>query len=120
MDELFQKADLSAALEAQSLELRKAVDELRRDEILGVSESDLVAHLVSRFEIDVPKLDRDGMYIEEEDTKVDVLWEPGHDLRRGGVHVPGTRLTVVVPYSGEQVLFGIHPNQFNFNPPQAS
>ncbi|OAI56167.1 hypothetical protein AYO48_00055 [Gaiella sp. SCGC AG-212-M14] len=120
MELLFQKADLSSTLEAQTMELRKAVDALRRDEVLGVSEADLVAHLVSRFEIEVPRLDRDQMYIEEDEVKMDVSSEPGRDLWRGRVHVPGTRLTIVVPYSGEQVLFGMHPNQFTTNPPRAS
>ena len=117
---VFAEYDLSAALENQHDQVKVAVEKLSREDILGVSEGDLVAHLVSRFEIQVPTLHRDAMYIDEKETKVDVSGDPSRDVWGGRrVLLPATEVKIVVPFSGESDLFRFRPNQFSYSPPRA-
>jgi hypothetical protein len=120
VETLFSQNDLSLVLQSQHEMLKRAVEKLGRDEILSVSETDLVQYLVSEFELRVPTLHREAMYAEEKETKIDVSRDPGRDVRGGGpVYVPGTEVTIVVPFSGDEDLFRCRPNLFNYRPPRA-
>lgn len=104
----------------QTGELTKHVAKLPRDDVLAVSETDLVEHLVSKYSINVPTLHREAMYVEEDDARFDISHQPGRDIVPGrSVFRPGTRVTVVVPFSGEKELLYFRPNQFGLNSPSA-
>lgn len=120
VETLFSEYDLSRVLDNQREKLKQAVEKLGRDEILGVSETDLVQHLVSEFEVTVPTLHREAMYAEERETKIDVSGDPGRDVRGGrSVYLPGTEVTIVVPFSGDGALFQCRPNQYRPSHPRA-
>jgi hypothetical protein len=80
VETLFNEYDLDRVLENQQAKLKQAVEKLGRDDILGVSETDLVQHLVSEFEVTVPTLHREAMYAEEKETKIDVSGDPDRDV----------------------------------------
>jgi hypothetical protein len=120
VEPLFSKGDLLASLDAELNNVRKAVDELTRNEILSVSEEDLVAHFVSRFRVDPLRLHRNAMHLEEAETEINVSGDPWRDVVAGQrVTVPGTKLTVVVPFSGDRVLLDLRSNQSTTSVPRA-
>jgi hypothetical protein len=120
MEQLFTQASLVDWLASQEAQLREEVERLNRDEILAVSEEDLVAHLVSRYLVESIELSLDEMYVEQEEAQIDVSFDPWRDVRAGGRYtVPGTKVTVGVPYSGDSVLWKLRTNQWSSSIPSA-
>jgi hypothetical protein len=79
---LFSEVSFYDVAEHLNAEMKDAVEQLSRDGILSVSENDLVAHLVSRFTLDLPRLLRDSMQVEQQEVKIDVSGD--RDTRKAG------------------------------------
>lgn len=118
-DLLFAKYDLSSVIRNHAGMAQKEVDGFDEDYLLGASESDLVAYVVSKVSLEVPQLGEAFML---EPIEVDV--SVGHDPMWGRSYgqsdkVKGYRVEIRVPFTGDPDLFLCRPSSFNFNPPRA-
>ncbi len=116
-DRLFAKHDLRAGLEATARKVSEDLDRWNPDELLALPESDVVDHLVAAHSVKCPRLRRDEAHLlpvaEEAQTFEDRFFGE-HVTRRV------TRLTLVVPYDGEKVIFSMRASHFSINPPSAT
>ena len=119
-DLLFLGKDLSALIRGYEVAVKKEVDKWERNRILASSDSDLVSYLVEKYTLDPPRLLGDQIHIEDEgETKIDVsgrieydAWDRGRPL-----HVPGSFVTVAIPFEGDGDLFEFKASTYTFNPP---
>ena len=121
-DLLFYGKDLGALIRGYETTIKEEVGGgWDRNRILASSESDLVTYLVDKYSLDPPRLLREQINIENEgEAKIDVSgrFEYGI-LDRGGPHfVPGSFVTVAIPFEGDGDLFGFQASTYGFNPPR--
>ncbi len=116
---LFRSKDLNALISTWESRLKDEIEEWNPNRILSTSEHDLVAYLVDRFTIDPPSLLRDQVYIDREgETNIDVSRRFEYNLgRKGPYHVPGSYVTVGIPFKGEGGLFQFKASTYSSNPP---
>lgn len=120
-DLLFHGENLRALIDAYEAEIRKEVEGWERNKILAASEPDLVAYLVKKFTFDPPRLLPDQMSIESEgETRIDPNGRFGYGVsyRSGPDYVPGSYVTVSIPFEGDRDLFRFQASTFNSNPPR--
>ena len=120
-DLLFYGKDLSALIRGCEATLKEEVEQWDRNRILASSESDLVTYLVEKYTLDPPRLLRDQIHIDSEgETKIDVSRRYEYDVwDRDGPHlIPGSYVTVAIPFEGDGNLFGYKASSFNLNPPR--
>lgn len=116
---LFAKYDLSQVIRNHQGMAQKEIDGFDEDYLLGASETDLVAYVVSKTSLEVPQLG-DAFMLEPIEVDVSV----GHDPMWGGGYgqsqkIKGYRVEIRIPFTGEKDLFLCRPSSFNFNPPRA-
>jgi hypothetical protein len=115
---LFATDDLRSFLETRKSQLAQEVQQLGRDYLLTVSETDLVMHLVDKYQLEPPALKRDDVVIaDHRETEVDVRGDFSRlvfDRSRPAL-VKGTSVTVAIPYTGSIELFIYKPSTFTFS-----
>src|SRR6266511_2018232 len=117
MDELlFCKNDLRLGLEATARKLRDDLLAWSPDELLALPEADVADHLVAAHSVACPSLRRDEAQILPISEQTQTLEDPFGDRMTRRM----TRLTLVIPYDGEKVVFSTRASQFSFNPPRAN
>ena len=120
-DLLFYGKDLSALIRGYEAELRKEVEQWERNRILASSESDLVTYLVEKYTLDPPRLLRDKIHIDSEgETKIYISRRHEHDVRdrNSPYFIPGSYVTVAIPFEGDGDLFEFQASAYNTNPPR--
>lgn len=119
-DLFFRGKKIRDLIDAYEAEIRKEVEGWERNKILAASEPDLVVYLVDKFTLDPPRLLRDKMSIESEgETRIDVSgrFEYGAFYENRPYYVPGSYLTVSIPFEGDGDLFKFQASTFSTNPP---
>lgn len=91
-DLLFNEHRLSEVIEAQRAGLRKAIDDLSADRILGSGEADLAEYFEKQYRLDAPVLREDAITVDQHETGVDVSheWDRAIRDRSRPVLIPGT------------------------------
>jgi len=118
-EHLFSKFDLAQVLRNHLGLAQKEVDGFGEDYLLGASESDLVAYVVSRVSLQVPQLGEAYM-LEPTECEVDVTHDPRWGIGYGGSgKVKGCRVEIRIPFSGDPDLLLCQPSSFDFSPPRA-
>lgn len=120
-DLLFYGKDLGKLIWACEDEVRKEVEGWERNKILAASEPDLVSYLVDKYTLDPPRLLRDQIYVESKgEAKIDVSADPLRDVRDRSrpCYIPGSYVTIAIPFEGEADLFEFHPATVSLNPPR--
>ncbi len=119
-DLLFSEYDLREVYEFQGEHVEQEFNKLTDDYVLNAPEADLVAHLVSKYALEVPQLG-DPVMTEPEDADVDVQGYPGYDVRFHDepAMVKGYSVEIHVPFSGNAQLFQCRPSTWSMNPPRA-
>jgi hypothetical protein len=118
---LFAGNSVGDVLRAQQERLRSFVQDIDPDVVLSTPTEDLLDRICAKFEIECPVLRHDEWYSPgAKDVKFDVTG----DFRRatfgpGPHHVPGTSVSVHVPFDGEKDVFLLRPNPFSMSPPRA-
>jgi hypothetical protein len=123
VDYLFSEADMYDVIENLKQRAKQDVDSLDEDSVLNTSSTDLVEHFVTKYQLDVPVLHEDGIYVESRgEASIDVSGDPFRDTRtlRSPPYLRGSQVTIAVPFSGEPELFRYRPNQYTTNPPRAT
>jgi hypothetical protein len=101
--------------------MRTAIEQYEANKLLNSNPEELAAYFATRYEAEAPSIDESGISVGHGETKVDV----SESFEYGGwagerVIVPGTRITLHVPFSGEQQLLPLRASTFNYNPPRAT
>ena len=84
---------------------------------LNASEEDLVASIKDEYTLDMPELDESDIHIDYGEEKIDVSQDPMRPFidRSRPFYIAGTRVTFIVPFSGDPALFDIQPQGFSFS-----
>ncbi|QDG93869.1 hypothetical protein NIBR502774_14905 (plasmid) [Rhizobium sp. NIBRBAC000502774] len=117
---LFCKVSSYQVREAQSKLVTTEIATIPEGRILNASIEDLVNYIFDKFVINVPELDVHNAAVDQSEAQVKVLGFM-YGLERGrSQSVPGMKVTLEIPYTGDQVLFSVQPSTFNMSPPRAS
>lgn len=119
---LFSKKDLFALIRHLEGAVRQEIESWDRARVLGASKHDLLAFIIDKFSFAPPKLNRAAKYlVANEDANIDVShrFEYGFDRHDGPKYVPGQRLVIGVPFSGDAGLFEFRASTFSHSPPVA-
>lgn len=114
---LFSGASVFDVIENQKRRLR---DELQRLRVSDLGEADLPLRLAAEYAMNVPVLEEDRKYAKKKDTQVDVSRDPTrrYFVTHSGPHLlPGTELSIFVPFKGDPGVFNVRPSSFDMNPP---
>jgi len=120
---LFSDGDLRNALEGHARGMEAEIAKAPEDHLLQADEGEWVGALAERYRVDVPELHRDKWWMDKPaEIKVDVSGDPNRaifDYSRP-VLIPGIRVVVHVPFTGEADIFKFRPSQFTLNPPSGA
>jgi hypothetical protein len=116
---LFFQQDGFAVAENQKRQLANEVAGIAEQRLLNTSVEDLVAYLVEKYKIDVPVLDVENAVKDQRETTVEVTdFSYGLDPEETR-SVPGTIITLEIPFSGDSEIFKVKPSTYNLLPPRA-
>ena len=111
---LFSQASLDETLLRRvRLSGEAAINEMDRDQFLSANDEELVRHVVSRFEIEPLVLHEEHAMMDFGETHVDVSQDPRRFAfgdRPSRYMVPGTQLTVTIPFIGTYEIWRLKPN----------
>jgi len=116
----FKNGELRAFLEKVKAKLKKEIETYELNYILNVSEYDLQEYLISKYSIESPKLIKEKLYVDGPyEVDIDVS-HPNRLIidRNRPVYIKGTKVVVVVPFSGDGRLFYYKPSTSSLNPPR--
>lgn len=110
---LFFKGDLADTLRHRLGQIPANVDLIPKDQLLATPEDDIVDHIYSSIKIKSIVLHEDSKEMEQCETKIDVSGyrdrNPFGD--RGPIYVPGVKVVVSIPYTGDTSLWNLRPNR---------
>ncbi|MGH2852630.1 MAG: hypothetical protein ACRDLF_00340 [Solirubrobacteraceae bacterium] len=118
---LFSRGDLRATLENVTQRIVEDVEQTPEDHLLHADEEEWVAALVERRRLDAPELGEPSMDPAEE-IQVDVSRETQSRLildPSTPTYMPGYRVTVHIPFTGDGAIFMLRPSTFSLSPPRA-
>lgn len=121
-DLLFYPGDLSEALRTKVQEVKAAIDNHDGNRLLNTNLDDLVAYFVAVGTVEPVVLLEDKATVDQGEARYDVRhrFEYGVLDQSRPQFVPGTRLTLHVPFSGEADLFKFKASTFSLNPPRGT
>lgn len=93
------------------------IDSIGENRLLNSSIEDLCNYFVEKYSLDVPVLG-ETQVTEPTETNINVV-NGDRYVRQGRTTVPGTSISVVIEFTGDDQLFHIRPSNHNHNPPVA-
>lgn len=121
-DALFIEPSLHDQLYARTQQISAAVDGLDKNRFLVSSDHELVDYFEDMLKIDPINLHIDLATSQQIETQIDVTADGrrGYGRGGGGRHfIPGTRLDVTIPFSGESWIFKYRTNPYYTTAPRA-
>lgn len=115
------KGALSDFLVQRKNALKKEIEGYDTKYILNVSEEDFCQHLISKYALEIPIIHGDKIYVyDTAEVDIDVSKHPRRVIfdRSRPVYIKGTRITIAVPFEGDESLFQYTPSTFTYNPPR--
>ncbi len=118
---LFWDGNLSATLESHAGSAKDKVDAINQDQFLASPIEDVVSHIVNDLYIAPLELHEDRAEMAQQEVRVDVR----HDSSRnpfgdsGAIMVPGIKVTISIPYTGDPSLWKLKPNHWKSFAPHA-
>jgi len=110
---LFCRGDLHDFLEERKRQAVCEVGSVDADTLVSNAE-DVCRALVGKFKLELPVLNREAMQASCKEADI-----PFVGRRPGVSYAKGTRVTVTIPFTGDQELFYLRPSQFSLAPPEA-
>jgi hypothetical protein len=110
---LFEQEDLNAALEGHARGLDEEIENTPEEHLLQADENEWVRALVARYAVQTPELRRRDWWMDTpEEIRVDVSgdWNRAILDPSRSVYVPGYRVTIHIPFSGEKDVFKFRPS----------
>lgn len=117
---LFADGDLWSVLRSHFEGIQKQVDAMPKDKFREMSDESLLEQLSSEFLVSPLVLNELGMEMTQEEIKVNGI----EDFRRtilsdgGPLYIDGVRVTVVLPYKGDAILWKLKPKEWRTIFPQ--
>lgn len=111
---LFYEGDLDGTLRSHQSLISSRIDSIPRDQFLNTSIEELTQHFLSELLVEPLTLYEDRAEMEQRETKIDVSgWRDRNSFGdRGPINVAGIEVVVTIPYSGDQSLWKLRPNQW--------
>ena len=121
MEHLFNSFDLPEVLRQQAEKAREEINKAPEDYVLGVSETDYIAHLKKEYSVEALQL---GEPFVESSKEADIDVSNNalrvHRFRHGPIHVRGMEVKIKIPYTGDPVLLRCRPSESYVVTPMAS
>ncbi len=121
-DFLFARGHLSDALRAQTQVIPERVQAVAESVLRAVDDAELIPQLSEQLKIVPLRLDRARQTMRREEIQIDVTGDPRRfgfpDGRR--IIVPGIRVTVSIPYVGDEQLWYLQPSTFRLSAPRGT
>ena len=95
---LFSEYSLSDYLRKVLISLDEEIKGLSYEQISDVDEGDLIGQLITKYQVNIPTLDKKNIDIDAKEATVSVKPEFGFD--DGPINVPGLFIIVKIPFSG--------------------
>jgi hypothetical protein len=106
-------------MEARRQQLESEVHKIAEQNLLGDSVETLARQLAEKYRLDVPTLDLENAVAEPSEATVEVSG-PSYGLSWDEVRaVPGTRITLDIPFTGNPEMFRVCPSSSNSLPTYA-
>lgn len=103
---LFSQGDLYAALEAHVQKAKEKVDGIPREKFLASTDDMLFEYVKDDLFVNALVLHDDAMTMKDEEVQLELE----SYLREGLVRIPGIRVTVSIPYTGDSNLWNMCPS----------
>ena len=119
---LFSEHDLDSQLHIRQTKVRSMVDEIPKDQFLVSTDQEIVEHIVSKLEVSPLELHLESKTMTQNETEVDVSGDPMRFIspeRDGPVYIPGTRVDVNIPFTGDEWIFRYKTNPISSVLPHA-
>lgn len=116
----YARGPVARLIQHMTAELQGEVDRLDQDYLLKVSEEDLCEHLIDKYHLHPPVLHAEDLHaLEAKEVPVDVSGDSRRVIidRSRPHYIPGTSVTVAVPFDGDANLFQYQPSTYTLNPP---
>lgn len=109
---LFAEGDLRATLREHFAKIPDKIGSIPRDQFLNTPEDALIEHFVAELSVAPIETFEDSTEMEQEETKIEITQgrreQVFHDSRP--VYVPGLKVRVSVPYTGDPLLWRLRPS----------
>jgi hypothetical protein len=122
-DLLFNDGDLDASLQHQRQQMAVAISKESEAYMLNIDEPAWANHLASEYAVDSPELQVEAMEVEDlGEAQVDVSHQ---QMQRAIIdpstptYIPGRRLRLRIPFTGDAGVFRLQPRTFTYNPARA-
>lgn len=111
---LFAEGDLSASLNEHIRQILDQVNAILRDQFMISSDDEIVAHIRSKMLVEALDLHEESMVMDQQETQIDVsrFAERNPFGDRGPIYVPGVRVTVSIPFTGDLALWKLKPSRW--------
>jgi hypothetical protein len=103
---LFSDGSLYAALEAHMEKARQKVDDISREKFLASSDELIFEHVKADLFVHALVLHEDAKSMKDEETQIQVQ----SFLRDGFIQVPGVKVIISIPYTGDSNLWTLRPS----------
>lgn len=114
---LFSSNNLDYLLQEMRGKIPTEVERLDANRLLNTAPEDLIACLMQVATVEPITLRREEWYVETEEVQIDVRGDSSRyirDMSRPAL-VPGERVTVHVPFDGNELFFFSQSNQWSTN-----
>jgi len=114
MNHLFSEGHLRSTLDAHFAGIRDAVNSIPRDQFLASSDEEIIAHVHAKKVVESIKLHEERIEMEQEEIQLDVSssHERNPFARSGPLYIPGFRIRVTIPFSGDPALWKLRPSSY--------
>ena len=122
MEKLFSEIPWANVEERVRSQLKHEIDIWDENQLLNTSVDDLCQYFVGTYQIDIPVISRDEIVVDDpEETDVDVSGDLRYavDDRSQPAYVPGVRIHITVPFTGNSGAFRYKPVVGSYQPPRA-
>ena len=119
---LFAEPDLDDRLRQMRFQATGIVDGIPESQFLISSDQEVVAHVIPQLVVEPIVLQLDARTMTKTETQVDVSGDPMRNFfsdSRGPIHIPGTRVDIDIPYTGEDWIFRYRTNPWSMDFPRA-
>jgi hypothetical protein len=118
---LFCEADLDGQLRAREEQVPGEVDSIAKDQFLVSSDDELIRHISARLQVEPLALKEDAISMSQTETQVDVYGDGNRYFTQGSgpFYIPGTRVEITIPFTGEEWIFRYRTNPWSSSYPRA-
>ena len=119
---LFFEGDLDARLRGGQESVSRELDRIPKDQFLVSSDQEIVDHVVAGLSVEPIVLHEEKTTMDQHETQVDVSHDPMRvfrDERTGPFYIPGTKVEINIPFTGEEWIFRYRTNPWSTVFPRA-